>query len=168
MCSGAISVLCIVVLSFSFISQPKVAYIRVGYVYDNFEYKKELEAKLTNVVQYRKTMLDSMALQLNILSKSIESSPKKDDDEIKKFEDGKQKYLMKKQEFDEDNDDVKKKYAGEIMKQMNQYVEDYGKANGYAFIYGAEGNGTIMSADNKYDITSKVVQYVNERYKGKN
>ncbi len=148
-------------------SQPKVAYIKVGYLYDNFDYKKELESKLTNMVQMRKTIIDSLGLHLDQLSQSIERDKEKDKTKISEFNEEKQKYLMKKQEFDEDNQDVTKRYSDETMKQLNQYVQDFGKTNGYTYILGAEGAGAIMSADEKYDITSQVLDYVNDRYKGK-
>jgi outer membrane protein len=74
---------------------------------------------------------------------------------------------MKKQQFDDDNQDMSKQYTEEIMKQLNEYVRDYGKANGYTYILGAQGSGSIMSADDKNDITTTVLEYVNEKYKGK-
>jgi len=161
------SVISIGGLCYVYKTQPKVAFVRVGYLYDNFDYKKELEAKLDNVAQSRKSITDSLEFKLKLLLKRIQENKKKDDKQIGEFNDQKQSYLMKKQQFDDDNQDMSKRYTDEIMKQLNQYVQDYGKANGYTYIFGAEGNGSIMSADDKNDITTTVLDYVNEKYKGK-
>ena len=152
---------------YMYMSLPKTAYVRVGYLYDNFQFKKELESKLTTIVSARKTVLDSLELHLKVLSNSIERSSKKDGQEIEKFNQERQQYLMKKQQFEEDQQNQTKQYSDEISKQISQYVEDYGKANGYTYLYGATGNGTILSANDKYDITTTVLEYINERYKGK-
>jgi outer membrane protein len=162
-----ISVISIVGIIYMYKSQPKVAYVRVGYLYENFDYKKEMETKLDNVVQSRKTITDSLEFKLKILARKIQGEKKKDDAEISEFNDEKQGYLMKKQQFDDDNQDMSKKYTEEVMKQLNQYVQDYGTANGYTYIFGAQGSGSIMSADDKNDITTTVLDFVNEKYKGK-
>jgi Skp family chaperone for outer membrane proteins len=61
-------------------SQPKIAFVRVAYLYDNFEYKKELETKLNNVVQSRKTITDSLELKLKILARKIQEEKNKSDE----------------------------------------------------------------------------------------
>lgn len=161
-----LSIISIAGIIYMYKIQPKVAYVRVVYLYDNFEYKKELEAKLNNVVSYRKSIADSLELRLKQLAEKIQESKKKDENAISAFNDERQKYLLKKEQFDDDNASMSKKYTEEIMKQLNEYVQDYGKANGYAYIFGAEGNGNIMSADDKNDITATVLDFVNEKYKG--
>jgi len=153
---------------YMYMHQPKMAYIRLGYLYDNFDYKKELEVKLNNVIQTRNAIIDSMQIHLKSLATDIESSKKKDDAEIKRFGEERQRFLDKKKQFDEDDQSVTDRYKDQINKQLTQYVKDYGNANGYTYILGAEGGGSIMAADEKNDITTTVLQYINERYKGKN
>jgi outer membrane protein len=162
-----VSLLILSGMIFMYKSQPKSAYVRLGYIYDNFGFKKELETKLNNVVQVRKTILDSLSLELNMLSRKIQEEHEKDQIKIDRFNDEKQKYLSKKQQFDEDNQSLKEQYTQEIMKQLNQYVQDYANDKGLAFVYGAEGTGAIMAADQKYDMTTPILAYINERYQGK-
>lgn len=58
------------------------------------------------------------------------------------------------------------KYDEQILNQLNQYVKDYAKEEGYDIIYSADGSGAIMAASDDMDITDKIVAYLNERYKG--
>ena len=75
-------------------------------------------------------------------------------------------YFSKKKNFTEDNQRVEKEYEEQILKQLNQFIYDYGKENGIDFIYGASGNGNLMYASDKYDITETIIKYVNQRYSG--
>jgi outer membrane protein len=68
--------------------------------------------------------------------------------------------------LEEDNQVQTKKYDEEIITQLNQYVQDYGKEMGYAYIYGNNGEGSLMYADDARVITREMIEYVNNRYKG--
>ena len=147
-------------------SLPKTAYMDVKKVYNEFTLKKELESKLTNVEQTRKTILDSLELQLKVLSKQLEVLTKRDEQKENIFSAKREEYLVKKKQFDEDNQAMTQQYSEQIMKQLNQYVQDYGKTNGYTYIHGADGNGSMMYADDKHNITDEVTKFINEKYKG--
>lgn len=141
-------------------------YVNVQKIYDDFQLKKELESKLTNVQQARKTVLDSLELKLKILSGKIENAAKRDTEKENYFVELREQYLMKKKQFEEDNQAMTSQYSQQIMKQLNEYTQEYGKQKGYTFILGAEGSGGIMYASEKMDVTAEVLEYVNSRYKG--
>lgn len=147
-------------------SFPKVAYVELNQVYSDFQLKKELETKLDNVKQKRKEILDSLEVELNAISKRIEASAGKNMDEIKAFEFTRQNYMQQHESFEQDNLNMTQQYSGQIWKQLNQYVQDYGKEHGYDYILGADGNGTVMYADQGKNITEEIKKYVNEKYKG--
>jgi len=164
---SVISIMALTATIYMYLKQPKIAYVRVPYLYENFEFKKEMEAKLNNVMQMRKTMIDSMQLQLKMLAGRLQNEKKPAEKDIEEFKDEKERYISKKQQVDEDDNNASKRYADEILKQLTQYVQDYGKENGYTYIMGAEGSGGIMAADEKNDVTNDVLKYINEKYKGK-
>ena len=164
-----LNVLVISTVGYILASKPKVAYVDLSKVYSEFEMKKELEAKLQNVENSRKTILDSIELKLNGLSNIIKRMDVKDKDrdaKIQDFELSRQDYLLKQKNFSENNDAAATKYDQEIWKQINQYVKEYGKEHEYAYILGADGTGAVMYADEAKDLTKEVSTYVNERYKG--
>src|ERR1700746_3968406 len=88
---------------------PKVAYVDLATIYNNFPMKKELEGKLTNVQHARKNILDSLKIKLNDLSMAIKSP--KDEKEIRAFQVQKQEYLMKQKNFEEDNQAATQNYT---------------------------------------------------------
>jgi len=146
--------------------QDNIVYVNVQQVYDEFQLKKELESKLTNVQQARKTMLDSLELSLKVLSGKIENSLQRDAERENNFIVLREEYVLKKNQFDEDNALMTRQYSEQIMKQLNEYTQEYGKQNGYTYILGAEGSGSVMYASEKRDITKDVLDYINRRYKG--
>jgi outer membrane protein len=150
--------------------QPKVVYIKVQKVYADFELKKQLENKFLSVVSTRKSILDSLEMNLKSLNLIVRS------EKNARFAEGKRQelevltesYLLKKKTFAEDNDRLTKDYEQQVLTQLNQYIYDYGKKEGCDFIYGASGNGSIMYAADKFDITEEVIKYVNQRFEGLN
>src|SRR5687768_9197484 len=125
----------------------KSAFIDLDKVYQEFAMKKEMEAKLQQTVSARKKITDSLELNLKLLSSKIEQTKGKDKKLIEVFHERRQEYLIKKKTFDEDNSNLSEQYNDQVIKQMNQYVRDFGKTKKYDFIYGANGNGAIMYAD---------------------
>lgn len=48
-----------------------------------------------------------------------------------------------------------------LLKKAKSKVKDYGKANGYSYIYGSNDAGSVMFGKEELDITDKVIDYLN-------
>jgi outer membrane protein len=142
----------------------KTAYVNLSSVYEKFEMKNELQKQLENVQQKRTFILDSLGLILKTQAALIKEQvtvEKQSDYEIQS-----RQYISLKQQYEQDNVNVAQNYQEQIWKQINQYVNDYGEQNGYAYIFGADGSGSVMYASKNFDITDDLTKYVNQRYKG--
>lgn len=53
-----------------------------------------------------------------------------------------------------------------LVGKIKKYVKDYGKKNGYDYIYGSGDVVSIMYAKDGYDITDKITKELNDSYKG--
>jgi outer membrane protein len=49
--------------------------------------------------------------------------------------------------------------------QMKKHIKEYGKKNGYDYIYSTAGVSSIMYAKESYDLTDKILKELNEEYK---
>lgn len=145
-----------------------MAWIDLPVVYKDFTYKKELESRFQKTREARRNIMDSLELELKILSNEIQLLRKNNSDKIIAYKLKRENYLNKKKIFEEDDYLNKGKYEEQIITQLTQYVKDYGHENGYAFIYGADGTGSLMFADEGDNITEVVKTYVNSKYKGSN
>jgi outer membrane protein len=134
-------------------------------VFGGFEMKKELQKKYKETETIRTKLLDSLSFHLQILSTKVRAN--KDDKELMyEFDVQRQDFFKRKKQIEEDNAALSAQYDKQILEQMSQYVMDYGKKNKYDLIFGTDGNGTLMFANEKYNISEDVTNYINDKYKG--
>ena len=147
------------------VTPTRTAYVKSNLLFDEFKLKKQLELELKNVQDKRQAVLDSLALELRLLSTSIRNSGA-GKEKIETFKIKQETYMIKDKSFKEDNAALTRKYDDQIWTQINQYVKEYGEKNGYRYIFGANGDGSLMFAGDGEDITDKVIQFINNRYEG--
>jgi outer membrane protein len=146
--------------------ESKVAYIDLQNVFNDFEMTKQYKKKLEAVVGARKNIADSLQLNLKAKSRSIDAAAKASDQDVEDFVYNKEYYIEKVKQFQEDNLALKQQYDAEINKQITQYIKDYGEKSGYRYIFGADGSGIVMYAEQQDNISKEVTEYINKRYNG--
>lgn len=151
------------VFLFSFLSSKKTAYVNTYQVYEQFKLKKELEKKLKQTELGRQTVLDSIKakIQFSFSNKLLNEAER--NIQISEL---KEAYYLKEQQFSKENETQAQQYTSQIWEQLNQYIKEFGNENKYDYIYGATGEGNLMFANEKEDITSVVIEFVNKRYEG--
>ena len=152
-------------LFWSYYSSKKIAYVNTVLVYDNFKLKKELESKYKTVELLRQNLLDSIKFKIQYITIKGKNLSEEDRNQINDLQ---RSYLYKEKEFNANNEETAQQYSEQIWKQINQFMEDYGKENKYDYIFGASGQGNIMYAKNGDDITKDVTDYINKKYSGEN
>jgi outer membrane protein len=119
-------------------------------VFSEFVGKRELEKKLDGLKTNNNKLVDS-------LSRLIQRS--KTSAEAQTYQSGIEDIKLMEQQLSD-------KYTADIWKQINQWVNEYGKQNGYDYVFGAVGNGSLMYAKEANDITNEVVLFINKKYQG--
>lgn len=158
------------VLSVSFFQKnKKTAWVDLPKVFNEFEFKKELEKNYIKSEEARKKITDSLELELQIMLKSFEGKKETEITNEKKseFQIKRENYLRKKEQFQQDDAQMKSEFNGQIYKQLTQYVKDYGKEKDLAVVLGAEGSGVILYGDENNEVTTEVIDFINNKYKGK-
>ena len=145
----------------------QTAFFLSAEVYNEFEYKKELEFDLENSNNLNNQRLDSLEMDLkmniDILKNAID---KPSNDKLIVLERKQNYYIDYRNEIEyQYTTKVQESYTL-IWERINEYVAEYGEQNGYQFIFGANGDGSLMYADETADITEEIITYVNERYAG--
>ena len=144
-------------------NSKKIASVNTNMIYEKFKLKTELEDKYKKVQLARQNLLDSIKFKIQYFSikgKDLTESDKAQINELQRS------YLYKEKEFADANNTVAQQYTEQVWKQVNQYMDDYGKEKHYDFIFGASGQGNIMYAKEQADITTEVLDYINQRYSG--
>lgn len=139
-------------ISLNSCTTKKTAYVDLYKLVNEFELQKEYSDEAKGEMNKQKTMIDSI-----IISEKIKNPAN-----YEKIRDELYTALYRKSE------EKNKEIESMIWKRLNPYINDYGKENNYQFIYGANGTGTVLYADEKLNITDELIKYVNQRYHGKN
>jgi Skp family chaperone for outer membrane proteins len=142
---------------------PKTAYVEVSELYNTFEMKKEMEVKFQKTQKERERILDSMKVELNALSRSIELSDKKNAADITEFYKKRENLELKQEQFDADTEAMAEEFKSQIWKRLDQYIEEYGKSKNYDYLYGVDDSYHKKGND----ITEDLKKYLQEKYKGK-
>ncbi|MFN8711409.1 MAG: OmpH family outer membrane protein [Bacteroidota bacterium] len=147
-------------------NQSTFTFIDVNKTIKEFKLTKEYESKMEFTDQKRKQILDSLRFDAEIASRQLlNDSANTKLQEV--FVAKRDLFLSKEEQFNKDQQMQLQEYNNQVLKQINQFAVDFRKENNYPVILGASGNGSIMAADPRYDVTDQFVAYINTRYNGK-
>jgi len=79
--SATFLIITILVIAYHFFIAQKTAFVNLNKVYDEFTYKKEMEEKFENIKKARQSILDSLKIKIEVLSRKIEDNAKKDNND---------------------------------------------------------------------------------------
>lgn len=148
-------------------SKSKTAFINTETIYEKFALKQKLEDELKATQSARNILLDSLRFELDLLALEVQKPEKQADSAlIRNFNALRDYYFQQQQQLQEDNDALAQQYTEQIWTQLNQYIKEYGSENDYEYIFGANGDGALMFANDAVNITDDVNNFVNERYQG--
>ncbi len=136
------------------LNHSKTAYIDMSKVIDGYEMKVDLENLLNHELQSRKQGLDAIAAEMDSI-KSIDSL------EYNKY---KRYYFHASEELSKFKDGKANEIRTQVITNINNAVIKFGEESGYDYILGANGNGSIMYANDSEDVTDELITYLNEKY----
>jgi len=128
----------------SFNKKTEVLKSNVDSLFTNWQnelknYEKERASMTKKEVELKQELLGNKQQQLNNYQQAIQKQIQEED----------------------------QKMTQTVVNDINAYVKEYGKENGYPIIFGAGGSGNIMYAEDTSDLTSKVLEGLNAQYEGK-
>jgi len=158
---GAASVILAIILFGFDMQEKKSAFIDSVKVYNEFKLTKELKSKYERVSNTRQIILDSLKIELI----AMESQMRANDEHAKAMYEKKiNEYKYKADMFLQDNQRLNSVYTEQVMNQLNQYIKEYGEKRGYDYIYGADGSGSLLYANQDNDISDEIIEYINLSY----
>lgn len=130
----------------------RIVYMDNFKVFEEFEMKKDCDKMLEKELSAERTNLDAMAAKLNSQAPGLEADKQK------------KEFYLAKQAFDEHFGKLSDKYTNEVYARLNEYIQDYGKQQGYTMIMGSNGEGSVMYVDSLVNITPQFITYINKEY----
>lgn len=140
----------------------KTAFIDVDKVFNDFELTKQKKAEYENTLSKRKEITDKEKLRLQQVYKTLSETKNPDKKEVEQFQIDRQLFEQKMQEDEQQNKAMDDQYTSEIWKQLNQYIEDFRKEEGYTYLF-IKSN---IVADESKDVSKEASEFVNKKFKG--
>lgn len=145
---------------YAFTKTKKIAYINTNELFNSFKMTREIDKEVKKVEEIKQHVLDSLADGL----KRIQSGIVKVDEQ--RFSFLTQEFMIKRNQFADEISRMKQSNVEKIWKQINQYTADFGKQENYDIILGANGQGSLMYAEDNVNITKEVIEFINRKYEG--
>ena len=165
---------CIVLASFTACQeQQKIAFVDNTKVVNEFNEKKDFEAKFQMKIEAFNKKADSMQKGIQLEAQMFQTRAAKMIQT--KAEEEYNVLLQKKQMQDYQLNAEEKALQSEgqkkidtLVKQVKSFIKDYGKTNGYTFILGANEAGSVLYGAEATDITEVVLEALNKDSKSVN
>tara|TARA_R110002033_G_scaffold66981_3_gene118012 strand:- start:72328 stop:72879 length:552 start_codon:yes stop_codon:yes gene_type:complete len=126
---------------------------------DIYELKiKELSEKFES----QKQVYESKKKELEILSNQLTKIDKTD--KLIELEKYKSILVRLSSEIENQSAIEENQILEGVYNKVNNFIERFGKKNGYDIIFGANGQGSILYVQNKTDITDKIIEELNKEY----
>lgn len=147
-------------------TQQKVAFARMPEVFQEFQLTQELEAKLNNVKGARKAILDSLELEIRVMSTQLNERKANPvvEDSIRRML---KVFNLKNEQFSSDNEVQASTYNQQIWQQINDYVKEFQESEDIDVLLGAKGDGSVMAGKSTLDVTDELIEFINLKYQGK-
>jgi len=160
----------VTVFALSSCEQQKIAFIDNGELINEYQGKKDIEAKFQIKDEAFKKNTDSLANGFQIEAKAFElaaakmsqSKAQEQYNALMQKQQGLQRQVQMQQQA------MQQEFQVEIdsaIVAVKEFVTDYGKKNGYTYILGKNEAGSVMYGSEANDITKAVLEALNASYK---
>ena len=151
--------------------QEKTAYVDNTVLIQDFKEMKETEARFNKRSEKLQKSLDSVARSFQAEVQDYQSQSESMSTAQRQE---KEQQLMQKQQMLSRQQqmqsgllrDESDKIIDSLITKVKDFVGDYGKKNGYTYIFGSNESANIMYAKEGKDITDEVLKALNKQYGG--
>ncbi len=154
-------------------STKKIGVVQMEKLVYDFKGMKEATEKYTKKMTAWSNQSDSLENKLKVMydeirADSITNDKVKLQKDIKMFLLFKQSYIEYTQNLQTNSEKEDKDMTIGVMNQVNEYIKNYAKQEGYDLILTNGAQATSVGfAKEQIDITQKVLEYANNNYEGK-
>ena len=163
----------IVVLSVASCQQSqKIGFVDNSVLINDYQEKKEIEAKLKSKIQAYEKRRDSLgqAFQLDVKAAEVKARSMSQANLQKLQQEFQQKEQIISQQLQFEQQQIAQESQSKndsLIKKVRAFVKSYGKTNGYNFILGSNEAGSVMYGTDEVDLTQTILDALNEAYKNK-
>ena len=150
----------------------KVACVDNSKLLNDYQEKKDIEAKLKGQISAYERKRDSISMAFQTEARAFDAQAKTLPQNVaqKKYNELMQKSQILQQHLQQEEQKIQMESQTQmdsLLSKVKKNIKEYGKQKGYTFIFGANDGGSVLYGTEKKDITKEVTEYLNNQYKGK-
>ena len=150
-------------------NQTKIAYINVEDIMKDYEATKVMQEEMQAKQEQISKELDSISAPFQLEVKEYyENAPKMSTEKRAEVEaqlQQKSQAFQTRQQQATQQLQLENQVNGEaITKKIDSFVANYATSNGLGLVLGTSGNGTVMYGDDKLNITTEILEILNDEY----
>lgn len=162
---GITAIAALIVSLYLLLGKKKIAYVDTIYIFENSKMKADLYKKLENDQKIRKTILDSLENEIKTI---VSHKPFSEIDPVYlKVKTLEETYYQKQQKFTQELKSIADDVNRKIWNHINESIVQYSKDNKYDYLFGANGQGSIMYAGEPENISETMIEFINNKYEDK-
>ncbi|HMC01229.1 MAG TPA: OmpH family outer membrane protein [Flavobacteriaceae bacterium] len=160
----------LLVLLFVSCQQQKIGFVDNAKLINDYQEKMDLEDKLQTKINAFQKRTDSLrqAFQLEINEAELKARKMSQGDLQKLSQELQQKeqVLSQRVQFEQQQITQESQATNDsLIKKVKDFVQNYGKANGYTYILGSNEAGSVMFGTEENDLTQTILDALNKSYK---
>jgi outer membrane protein len=150
----------------------KTAYVDTMELLKNYDEAKDIETKYKEKAKTMGTDLQAEIAKFQQEAQNFQTNAQKNGQawaqkkgaELQQKE---QQLTYAQQAIQRQLEEESGKEMDSLKSNLKKFIKDYGKKNGYTYIYGTGEVATVLYAEDKLDITKEMIKLINENYKSK-
>ncbi|MGW9686764.1 OmpH family outer membrane protein [Flagellimonas sp. 2504JD1-5] len=152
-------------------SKSELVYVDINKLVEGYERTKTERETFNKKASTLKANVDSLLVdwqdELKTYEKERSSLTKKELELKQQLLQNKQQQITNYQQaIQKQIQEEDQKMTQTVINDINDYVKEYGKKEGYRIIFGAKGSGNIMYAEDVSDLTQTILEGLNAEYQG--
>lgn len=134
------------------IEKKQVVYADAIELFNEYQFKKDLEQTSESKLIQMKNELDSLVIyyKSDTANREVLRVIQRKEAEASEL-------------YSRINDNINK----QVWDRLNPLIQEYGKENNIKLLIGANGMGTVLYASDKRNVTKELINYINAKYAGK-
>lgn len=150
--------------------QKKIGFVNNGDVIDGYQMKKDIEEtyKVRNEIFTKRMDSIEKEFQVDVKAFQLAQSKMSQKKAQEKYNELGQRNQVLTQQFQQDKAVLQQGYNKEmdsVIKTINSFIRDYGKTNGYTYIFGQnEVGSSVIYGEESNDLTKTITDAINAEY----
>ena len=168
-----LSIVLLALIGLTACQQQKIGFVDNGELINEYQERKDVEAKLNTKIEAFKTRTDSLRSAFELEIKEAELKARKmSQSAIQKLSQdlqNKEQVLSQRVQFEQQQIAQESQTLNDsIINRVKDFVEAYGKLNNYNYILGSNEAGSVLYGEEASDLTQEILEALNESYRSKN